>query len=66
MATVQNGAHATKTEAERVRVEELTKRIEMISALDEDDLGGWTRMDWVLITVLGIVGPLVVLYGFAP
>ncbi|MAI24470.1 MAG: hypothetical protein CMN75_00420 [Spirochaeta sp.] len=66
MATVQNGAHATKTEAERVRVEELTKRIEMISALDEDELGGWTRMDWVLITVLGIVGPLVVLYGFAP
>ena len=66
MATVQNGAHATKTEAERVRVEELTKRIEMISALDEDELGGWTRMDWVLITILGIVGPLVVLYGFAP
>ena len=66
MATVQNGAHATKTEAERVRVEELTKRIEMISALDEDELEGWTRMDWVLITVLGIVGPLVVLYGFAP
>ena len=66
MATVQNGAHATKTEAERVRVEELTKRIEMISALDEDELGDWTRMDWVLITVLGIVGPLVVLYGFAP
>jgi hypothetical protein len=66
MATVKNGAHATKTEAERVRVEELTKRIEMISALDEDELGGWTRMDWVLITLLGIVGPLVVLYGFAP
>ena len=66
MATAQDGAPVTETEAERVRVEELTKRIEIISGLDKDELGGWTRMDWILITVLGFVGPLAVLYGFAP
>ena len=66
MPRVENSAHPTEAEAERDRVDELTKRIELISALDEDELGGWTRLDWVFITILGIVGPLLVLYGFAP
>ena len=66
MPTAQSSADEKEVEAERARVEELTKRIELISALGEDELGGWTPLDWVLITILGIVAPLLALYGFAP
>ena len=61
---IESGAPAAP--AEGARTEELTQRIETLSSLDDEELGSWTAFDWVLILFLGVVGPLLVLYGFAP
>ena len=66
MSGAQIGVDSEELEARNATVEELTQRIETLSSMDEDELGRWTSLDWVLITVLGLVGPLVVLYGFSP
>ena len=66
MSGAQLGVDSEELEARNATVEELTQRIETLSSMDEDELGRWTSLDWVLITVLGLVGPLVVLYGFSP
>lgn len=66
MSGAQIGVDSEELEARNATVEELTQRIETLSSMDEDELGRWTSLDWVLITVLGLVGPLIVLYGFSP
>lgn len=66
MSSFGNENQASQTDAERARVDELAERIQVLSELPEEELGEWTALDSVLIAVLGVVGPLLVLYGFAP
>ncbi len=66
MSSSGNHTRDQESDAERARVEELETRIDIITGLGEEELGAWTPLDWVLITVLGVVGPLLVLIWFSP
>ena len=55
-----------EADLQRARVTELENRIEIIAGLGDDELGAWTRLDWILSTLFGAVLPLLVMYWFAP
>ena len=52
--------------AEAQRVVELEERIEALGKLGDRELGSFTAVDWVLITLLGAIAPLILLYWGAP
>ena len=55
-----------EADLQRARVAELENRIGIIAGLGDEELGSWTRLDWILCTLLGAVLPLLVMYWFAP
>jgi hypothetical protein len=46
-------------------VEELERRIVEIEALDDSELGHFTRWDWVLCVAGAVVAPAVAMWWFA-
>jgi hypothetical protein len=48
------------------RIEELERRIREIEPLDDGDLGSFTRWDWVICVLGGLVVPYLALWWFAP
>ena len=57
---------AQERSPEAQRVVELEERIEALGKLGDRELGSFTAVDWVLITLLGAIGPLILLYWDAP
>ncbi len=52
--------------AEARRVAELKQRIHALSELGDTELGEFTRLDWIVLLLLGGVVPLAALYWGAP
>jgi hypothetical protein len=48
------------------RVAELSRRIEILESLGEEEFGSFTRLDWIACILLGGVLPLILLYWGAP
>ncbi len=59
-------ASAEEPSPEAQRVAELEERIEALGELGDRELGSFTAVDWVLITLLGAIAPLILLYWGAP
>jgi hypothetical protein len=47
------------------RVAELTRRIREIEAAGDEAFGPFTRRDWWICIVAGLIAPILVLIGFA-
>jgi hypothetical protein len=61
-----NNRSEERMAAQAQRVAELEHRIRALSELGDAELGEFTRLDWVLLLVLGAAVPLAVLYWGAP
>lgn len=48
------------------RVAELKRRIKILEGLGDEELGSFTRLDWIACIALGGVLPLIILYWGAP
>ncbi len=49
---------------QRLRVEDLERRIEELEAIDSASLGAFTTWDWVVCVVVGLIIPILALWWF--
>ena len=56
----------TSSEGLDERVAELTRRIEILEGLGDEELGTFNRLDWAACLLLGGLLPLILLYWGAP
>jgi len=60
-----HSAPSVEPAAEKLRVENLERRIEELEAIDSASLGPFTTWDWIACLLGSLVIPLVALWWFA-
>jgi hypothetical protein len=56
---------ADRADGDRL-VEDLERRIEVLEALDNSDVGNFTTLDWFFCIAGSVVIPVIALWWFAP
>jgi hypothetical protein len=51
--------------AEKLRVEDLERRIEEIESIDSAQLGNFTNWDWIICVLGAVIVPVAALWWFA-
>ena len=66
MSQAKPPPEATRSEGLDDRVTELTRRIEILEGLGDEELGTFNRLDWAACLLLGGLLPLILLYWGTP